>query len=66
METLKNRPDDKIIADILKRISQIVSDTGYGRIYICIQQNEVQSIEHTVTRVFRSSLNKQEKSFVKI
>jgi hypothetical protein len=52
---MQNKTDEKIISDILKRISQILADTGYGRIYINIQNNEVKTIEHTVTRVFKSS-----------
>jgi hypothetical protein len=54
MNLVNNKPDERVISDILKRIEQIITDTGYGRIFICIQNNEVKTIEHTVTKVFKS------------
>lgn len=54
MNPFKYEPDESIIADIMKRIEQIASDTGYGKINIYIVNNEVNRIEHTVTKVFKS------------
>lgn len=54
MKTLNNAKYEPLFADILKRISQIVSDSGFGKITILIKDNEIQIVEHTVTKVFKS------------
>ncbi len=54
MKTLNNAKYERLFADILKRISQIVSDSGFGKITILIKDNEIQMVEHTVTKVFKS------------
>jgi hypothetical protein len=47
------REKNKVAEDVLLRITKILNDTGFGRIYINIQDHEVKTIEHTVTKVFK-------------